>query len=364
MSDHANLRSQLRPHGMIGAGCSNCAFLDVCGGIEPEMSLLDCFSLTCCKKDDCDNVCPNNTEFTSRMSEIGGLRFDDVPLLRQRPVELPKYVPMIHHGYSRTVPLDWPIVALETYGLFHHTNGGHYSAKPQTWEDLRRMFCLHPNTQIILRGTAKDQPLERYWAHHTVDRPAEQLAALRVACAIGPNFSHFLDVPRTDNLFNRKRQLICLAEISKAGISAIPHLSANMPSDWAFWRRYLLLNERVRMVAIELQTGNKAREQGIKVIERVKWLENEIGRQLHLLAIGGSQFAAELGIRFNNFTVIDSTPFMKSIYRQRFESAPRRPSWNAEYSAVGAGIDDLLRQNLTDYTSWIETRTGQFHNSN
>lgn len=54
--------------------------------------------------------------------------------------------------------------------------------------------------------TAKDLPLERYWADRRCDQAPEQLDRLGVTLAIGPNFSHFLEVPRTDNLFNRERR--------------------------------------------------------------------------------------------------------------------------------------------------------------
>jgi hypothetical protein len=231
--------------------------------------------------------------------------------------------------------------------------GGRYRTISQDAEGLRRAFSLHSDTQIILRGVSKDGPLERYWAHHTADRPAEQISRLAISCAIGPNFSHFLDVPRTDNLFNRKRQLICLAAFSMANVSAVPHLNANMPGDWELWRRYLLLNDTVCMVAAEFQTGNRRRDQGMKVINRIKWLEDCVGRRLHPIAIGASQFAAELGAHFRSFTIIDSEPFIKAVKRQRFEQGVRKPEWSTDYRIPGTGIEDLLEHNLVEYSAWI-----------
>jgi hypothetical protein len=340
---------------MVAAGCYSCAFLSVCGGIEPESSLLDCFALTCCGNGKCDNVCPNNPDFLERMKEIGGLRFDDVPIIGQKKTKLPTYVPLIHHGYSRPNSLQWPVVALKTYSLFRLIDG-RYRTIAQSAGELRRMFSLNPDTQIMLCGVAKDPPLERYWSHHTSDCPAKQLARLGISCAIGPNYSHFLDVPRTDNLFNRKRQLFCLAAFSAAGVSPIPHLNANTPGDWELWRRYLLLNDTVRLVAAEFQTGNKKRDQGLKVIERIKWLEQQVGRRLHPVAIGASQFATDLGANFRHFTVIDSEPFIKSIKRQRFEMGASKPIWSTSYLLPHIGIEDLLDHNLREYASWMENR--------
>lgn len=344
---------------MVAAGCHSCAFLAVCGGIEPESSLLDCFALNCCGNGKCDNVCPNNPGFLERMKEIGGLRFDDVPVIRQREIKLPQYVPLIHHGYSRPQPLHWPVVALKTYSLFHSVED-RYQTVAQNGDELRRKFSLHEDTLIILCGVAKDPPLERYWSHHTADRPASQLARLGVAGAIGPNFSHFLDVPRTDNLFNRKRQLICLAAFSGAGVSPIPHLNANMPGDWELWRRYLLLNDTVRLVAVEFQTGNKKQAEGLKVIARIRWLEQEVGRRLHLIAVGASQFAADLEANFKHYTIIDSEPFIKSIKRQRFDMGPRRPMWSTDHRLPRTGVVDLLDYNLREYSKWITNRANNY----
>ncbi|MGD0463812.1 MAG: hypothetical protein ABSB74_15095 [Tepidisphaeraceae bacterium] len=89
------------------------------------------------------------------MKEIGGLRFDDVPVIRQQETKLPTYVPLLHHGYSRPHFLQWPVVALKKYSLFRSV-GGRYQTIAQSADELRRMFSLDPGTQIILCGVAKD----------------------------------------------------------------------------------------------------------------------------------------------------------------------------------------------------------------
>src|SRR5687767_7179642 len=99
MSSDERIREDARPHGVVAAGCHTCPLLSICGGIEPERSLLDCFAHYCCGgKEGCDEVCPHNRTFLARMDEVGGLRFDNVASLSQAPVELPQYVPLIHHG--------------------------------------------------------------------------------------------------------------------------------------------------------------------------------------------------------------------------------------------------------------------------
>ncbi|MBI3468894.1 MAG: DUF4417 domain-containing protein [Planctomycetes bacterium] len=359
MSNDEQLRVAARPHGIVAQGCQNCAHLPTCGGIEPLGSLFDCFEHYCCGgKADCDDVCPYNADFIRRMTEIGGLRFGQVSSLEQGHVELPRYVPLIHHGYSHRKPLDLPVVALETYQVLR-LKDKKYEAIAGDGAQLRQEFGLSPSTQIILRGTAKDRPLEQYWSYRRRDRVPEQIGALGVLLAIAPNFSHFLDVPRTDNLFNRKRQLICIAEMQKAGVIAVPHLSAVTPGDWRFWQRYLQRNETVVFVAAEFQTGNKNPAQGRKVIESISVLQDAVGRRLHPIIIGGTQFATEVAGRFDMFTLIDSCPFIKAVKRRKFDKGANGQPWAETYTLNGQGIEDIVLRNLDGHTAWIEEQCSQ-----
>src|SRR5207248_2889493 len=108
------------------------------------------------------------------------------------------------------------------------------------------------------------------------DGAPQAMARLGASLVIGPNFSHFLDVPRTDTLFNRKRQLVCLAGMAAAGVSPVPHLSAVMPGDWLFWRDFLRKNATIRHVAVEFQTGNKRGAEGTKVVQRLSRLQDDL----------------------------------------------------------------------------------------
>jgi hypothetical protein len=352
--NYAELRRLFRPQGIITPSCYMCPFFEGCGGLQPEQSLLNCFDLCDWECGTCDNVCPKKADFMERMCEIGGLRFDNLPLLEQGRAALPRYIPLIHHGKKRYQPLDCQVVALETYRLFREEDHQAYRAIVGTREELCRTFMLRPDVKVILVGTARDRSLERYWAYRNRDRAPEQLARLGVDLAIGPNFSHFLDVPRTDNLFNRKRQLICLAEMQKAGISPVPHLSAAAPGDWSFWRDYLRRNPKVRIVAVEFQTGNKNRTQGMKVVDQLDWLQEGMGRNLHVVAIGAARFAEDLAVRFSHYTLIDSRPFMNAVHRRIFDD--RVQDWRADPTLPGIGIDEHLATNVAKYSTWIARR--------
>lgn len=229
----------------------------------------------------------------------------------------------------------------------------------QTAEAVRDRFGLSPGTGLVLRGTAKDGPLETYWAHRKRDGAPGQLAGLGAAAAIGPNFSHFLDVPRTDNLFNRKRQLICLAELSNAGVPVVPHLSAAREADWRFWEGYLQARAGIGSVAAEFQTGNKKRAEGLNVIKRIARIQDKIGRSLHLVIIGGGQFVEEAARCFQTFTLIDSKPFMNAVWRRSFAGGARTSLWKSNPLPLGTGIDELLAANVEAYSAWILERSSR-----
>jgi hypothetical protein len=325
--------------------------------------LYDCFVANCCEyrgkdKSECNAVCPRKPDFHEWIAQLRGRRFDYIAQVAQRKVELPTYVPLIDHGYDRRRPLRCPVVALDTYKVIRKRvgNGRVYSAVAETPEELRASFGLNPSTSIILRGVAKDPPLERWWEHRLADQAPEQLARLNIAATVAPNFSHFLDVPRTDNLFNRVRQMICMEELTAAGHCVVPHISTAAPGDWQYWLAFLHANPTVRHVAKEFQTGYRAAKQGHEAIDRLARLQDDAGRSLHLIIIGGVQFVELLAKKFDRFTLVDSMPFAKAVHRQRFDRSAGRSPWQASFTLIDQSIDDLLDANLRGYREWIDER--------
>lgn len=357
MHDLAKLRDELRPHGVVSAACRTCFLLRACGGIQPSRALLNCFDLNCCGgKTDCKRICPyNNPDFMRRLEEVGGLKFDDLKPLTQRSTELPQYVPVIDHKSDRYDSLNYPAVALSTYRVVR-LRGKRYRALTDNPKELRAAFGVAEDAQVILRGTARDPLLERYWQYGDRDNVAGQLAAIGVSLIVAPNFSHVLNVPRPEHLYNRRRQLLCIESMVESGLNVAPHLSAVTPGDWAFWRSYLSDNATVLYVAKEFQTGNKNRRQGHLSIESLSDLQQDIGRKLHPIVIGGAQFVEYIAARFATFTLIDSAPFAKATRRRLFDPAAGKSPWRETWSLIGQGIDHILDHNVHRYAPWIEQR--------
>jgi hypothetical protein len=298
-------------------------------------------------------VCPRNSYWERDLRDHGNLRFDNLPLLHQHAVDVPAYVPLIDHQIAALGILALPVAALKTSEVFKLRNGK-YAPVAKNAIDLRAFFHLAPGTRIVLRGTDKDPALERYWQHRLRDRVPEQMAQLGIDLVIGPNFSHPLDVVRTETLANRWRQLKCLEEMQAAGLSPVPHLSAVQPADWEFWRSYLHERPGIRFVAVEFQTGNRDPRQGARVIDQIAGIQDAIRRPLHLIAIGGGQYTARLGARLGAFSILDSLAFMKAVKRRAFCNEAGRARWRLLRTDGLQPIDTLLHDNLRDYPVWID----------
>ena len=72
MRRDAKRRAELRPQGITNVPCKTCEFFRVCGGVQTSRPLLDCFDESCCRKPDCDKVCPNNANFLPLLRDVGG----------------------------------------------------------------------------------------------------------------------------------------------------------------------------------------------------------------------------------------------------------------------------------------------------
>lgn len=363
MNKNARRRADLRSVGPISASCSTCQWRPDCGGSYSGRVFGNCFELTCCHytdkdPDSCNAVCPYKEDFGVWLRETRGLRFDDLPSYTQNALDLPLYVPLIDHGSRRRQPFSWPCLSLDTYNVLRLNRhmSPRYRAVADGPDALRDFFKISRNSRVILRGVGTEPQIERYWEYRDIDDAAGQLSRLSIEAAIGPNFSQFIDCPRTDHLFNRRRHLICLHEMMDKGVSPIPHCSATSPGDWSFWRSFLRSNSSLHTVAFEFQTGNKSPVEGLKAIRQFEALQQAIGRPIHLILVGGAQFVEEAARRFANLTILDSVPFFKALHRQLACVTQGALSWDPVLTLRNQDVDWILASNVAAYSEWIATR--------
>lgn len=317
---------------------------------DPSL-LFNCIDYFCCGTGACDEVCPKHPLYFERLAEVGNIRFDDLNPVTQRRVRPPVYVPHIPHQYIRQTNLRSRWVSLSPYQLLRQ--GG---LVVENATGLREMFNVAPETQVVLRGVDEDENLERYWATRKRDGLVERFGDLGPLLIIAPNFSHFGNVPRMDNLWNRRRQLLCIEEMAEAGLNVVPHLNDIVPGDWAFWHAYLRDNPSISIVAKEFQTRCRAPEEGAKAVARLADLQDRLGRELHPIIVGGAQFIELLATRFHRFTILDSRPLIGAFNRHRFVFDATGGRLHPERYLPGFGVDDLADANVNSYARWLARR--------
>ena len=298
-------------------GCTACPDRKICGGLRLEAPFFDCFQFCCDNVDDCDRVCRNHPEYPDRVREVETF---DLGTVDRAPAiaapDLPRVVPVIYHRARRYRPPVSETVALPLYSLFDRRSGLPRYASPDT---LCKAFCVRVGSTILLTGTDRDKPLERWW-ELGADRRRTIIQALNkagVGLVTSPNYSLFIDRPRWDDLHAMKRIAITHQEFLHEGIPAALHVNGRTESDFQRWANYLGVRTEITHLAYEFTTGTgRARRQK----QHALWLAGlatAIGRPLHLVLRGGLLVLPILARAFADITVLDTSIFMKTMKRQR-----------------------------------------------
>lgn len=255
---------------------------------------------------------------------------------------------MIHHGGRRAEDLRWPFVAIPTFQIAGRRRKRVYDLNVQDGTALRHRFKLNPYTGVLLVSVAPDKYLEDYWSQRKLWSIPQQLVALDPFGITVPNYSYFSDAPRTQTLFNRARMSVVSNELSAAGLGVIPHLNALTEADWKFWADLLSAQPQIHYIAKEFQTGLANKQRSWEQFDALCRLQERVGRSLHPIIVGGARFASRLDAHFADFTVVDSTPFLKTmkrrIYAQRQED--RRWRWRRLKTEKDEPLDHLLLTNI------------------
>ena len=319
----------------------------MCGGLHVDRGIFDCTALCCGNPQQCDAVCRNRPDdFARRVREVAGFGLDDI---RRAPVlsapELPRLVPTIFHGDSRTVPFDGSsAVCLPLYKVIHRHDG---SIRYASRSDLAEGFRIAPGMPVILTGTAADPPLERWWSLGAQRRAMIRgLRRLGVALVTTPNFSLFVDQPRWDDLHSIKRIALVHEEFLSEGLPAALHVNARTDQDWNRWRTYVGGRPEVTHIAFEFATGAGR-------AERIKWhadhlvrLAATLDRPLHLVVRGGGRVMSRLAAAFPQLTILDTSAFFKTVNRQQAElTATGAVTWRLSPTDGAGALDALLAKN-------------------
>lgn len=338
------------------SGCPNCCYRRTCGGVEGVMDLAGC---TVRDHSECTArgwtcFCKAG-ELAYRANEVDGFTTGLRCSLDHRGIELPLYVPTIHHGSSREVPLDETWAALPLYALFR-VQAGRYVPVAESPAELRRIFRLADSTNILALGTDDDQKLEDFWQHHQAARVGDALKRMEIGFVSVPNFSYFLDAPPTHTLYNRSRILRVTERLTNAGLQVGLHLNAYLPTHWDFWEEVLRAQSFCRIVSVEFQTGLKSHYRGAEAYESLIRLQARVGRPLRPILIAGQKYLRRLPQDFERFTIVDSTPFMRAMFRRVLKGSGGGESWNRRRTKQNAPVDDLLKENIASHRRRLERK--------
>jgi len=222
---------------------------------------------------------------------------------------------------------------------------------------LRTAYKLRHDTRILLVGVDEDARLESFWSEHRTAEACEALAALQLDGITVPNFSHFTDVPRFQNLRNRKRILLSAERLSDAGVSVSFHINANTEGDWDFTLGFLKEHSEATVVTMEFQTGARANGNvGQEVFDELVRLQDRLGWPLHPLLIGAARYYTQAQREFQSFSVIDSQPFMRTLARQILIcDTIGKPRWRRFPTRRGDPLDDLFETNILRYPTKLNS---------
>lgn len=287
--------------------------------------------------------------FQKRILEVG----DFSPKLREHLTEsarLPTYVPMIYHKYRRRLPLRFPWVAASLDVIFGTTRDGRMTPTCDDARGLRKLLKVTGETKVIVTGVGQDQVIEDFWGSHRKDGLLEFLAALNPDLFTIPNFSFAADAPPLHHRYNRARMLRLAERAAKAGLTIALHLYACEEAEWSDWESILKEHTEISSVCLEFQTGYLKPKLGNFAFERLVKLQQNLGRGIHPIFVGGARYAKRLGDEFTSSTIVDSQPFMNTLHRKVCVVDHRgRIVWRKHVTPRGHPLDERLNDNLETY---------------
>lgn len=337
---------------MAGLGCGACRERGLCGGLQVRTSFYDCLLYCCGHPENCDRVCRNHPDFADRVREVGTFDLETVP---RAPVlaapALPSMVPVVFHGNGRRKPVGSDTVALPLYRTFDRPTGaprfGDHAA-------LCTAFGIGAGTTIILSGTDRDAPLERWWGLGEAKRRGiiRALKAAGVGLVTTPNYSLFTDRPRWDDLHAIMRIAIVHGEFLREGMPAALHVNGRTETDFQRWTAYVAARPEITHLAYEFTTGTGWAGRREQHAGWLAGLATSVDRPLHLIMRGGAEMLPLLSAVFARVSLLETSIFMKTVMRQRAcRKGNAGLSWQASPTAAGAPLDDLLAGNLAEVSS-------------
>lgn len=341
----------------LALGCPSCRHFETCGGLSIEEGVFDCLAFCCAKQESCSLVCRRKSElFAEQMREIDSFEFGNVARTPAIGVDLnDDIVPLIYHGSSRANALSHEVMALRLADLINFRSA---KLRFETRAALCQAFRIDEGATLILTGVDHDQRIEPWWALGDKRiRIIEQLRQIGVALVTAPNFSVFLDHPRTDDLHAMKRIALVFAEFQLGGIACALHAHGRTEHDFRRWALFIRERPEIQSLSYEFITGPAAKARRPFHLEQLEMIAKMAGRDLDIIIRGKPDVIPFLRQHFRQVIYIESGTFVKTINRQRAERVGNRDLiWATMPTDLGAPIDALFQHNAHERIAYLRNR--------
>jgi hypothetical protein len=226
-------------------------------------------------------------------------------------------------------------------------------------EELANAYGGTPEKGWVLTGVDHDYRIEQIWSLGKAGRQAlfDGFAKAGIKCATSPNFSLMADVPRSDNLYSRKRIAIVWNELNAAGVPCALHLNGRTPADFAFYAS-LLKETGGSTVSFEFGTGAASRAASGLFVDRMERLVAMVGRPLNLVTRGGVAQYVRLNSIFENVIQLDTAAHMKAKHRQVLLRGTRGRGFRWVTQVSSAPLGELFQQ-AVEQCRWVDMRARQ-----
>lgn len=341
----------------LALGCPPCHHFETCGGLSIEEGVLDCLAFCCGEPKSCSIVCRNKIEsFTEQVREIDGYEFDNVPRTPTLGFNVNEdIVPLVYHGSSRANALSHDVMALRLADLVNFRTG---KLRFETKAALCQAFCIDEAATLILTGVDHDHRIEPWWAlgDNRLDI-IERLRQIGIVLVTAPNFSVFLDHPRTDDLHAMKRIALVFAEFQLGGITCALHAHGRTERDFERWSIFIRERVEIQMLSYEFITGPAAKARCHFHLEQLAMIAKEAGRDLDIIIRGKPNVIPFLRQHFRRVIYIESGTFMKTIKRQCAKRVGNRDlTWVTMPTDLGAPVDALFQHNARERIVHLRNR--------
>jgi len=150
--------------------------------------------------------------------------------------------------------------------------------------------------------------------------------------------------------------------ITAAGIPAIPHINASTRADWKKWVDICKSFPDSRFCSMEFQTGLgngvDADARRNKYLDNLQDLQIACGGRIHPIVLGGIQAAERLAKICPSFSVVDTTPFMKTMKRRKPLLWGASRNWQLVSTRNLEDLSQRLQDNINDQRAWYHSKFG------